>query len=216
MTELERYIAEHTSPENELLHELDRATNLRVVQPRMISGQVQGRLLEMFVRMVRPTRVLEIGTFTGYSALCIAAGLEDGARLDTIEVDDELEDIAAEFFTRSPHGTKIRQHIGSALELVPSLGAQYDMVFIDGDKREYPDYLRMLLGDPPFAAPMVGSGAILLADNILWSGKIVEPLAANDKHTRAILQFNDMVVSDPRLETVIIPIRDGLSVIRVK
>ncbi len=208
---LEQYIHNHTSPEDALLHELDRQTNLRVVQPRMISGHIQGKLLELLVRMQRPKRVLEIGTFTGYSALCIAAGLEDDAELHTIEVDDELEAFAAEFFSRSNHTHKIHQHIGSALEVAPALGGNFDMVFIDGDKREYPAYYNML-----FEKGLIGKGSMLIADNILWSGKVVEPLHHNDKHTKALLEFNKMVQDDPRVENVIIPIRDGLTFIYVK
>lgn len=147
MDALERYIHDFSSPEEELLHELDRQTHLQVVQPRMLSGHIQGKLLELLVRMLRPRNILEIGTFTGYSALCMAAGLEEDGVLDTVEVDDELEEFAASFFRRSPHGQKIRQHIGSALDIVPTLGYTFDLVFIDGDKREYPDYYRMLMGD---------------------------------------------------------------------
>ncbi|MFI3281484.1 MAG: O-methyltransferase [Rikenellaceae bacterium] len=208
---LEQYVHDHTSTEDALLHELDRQTNLRVVQPRMISGHIQGKLLELLVRMQRPKRILEIGTFTGYSALCMAAGLEEGAELHTIEVDDELESFAAEFFSRSLHAAKIHQHIGSALEVVPTLGGHFDMVFIDGDKREYPAYYNML-----FDSGIVGEGSLLIADNILWSGKVVEPLHHNDKHTKALLEFNKMVQEDPRVENVIVPIRDGLTLIYVK
>ncbi|MFI3316228.1 MAG: O-methyltransferase [Rikenellaceae bacterium] len=208
---LEQYIHAHTSPEDALLHELDRQTNLRVVQPRMISGHIQGKLLELLVRMQRPKRILEIGTFTGYSALCLAAGLEDGAELHTIEVDDELESFAAEFFAKSIHSAKIHQHIGSALEVVPALGGHFDMVFMDGDKREYPAYYNML-----FESGVIGHGSLLIADNILWSGKVVEPLHHNDKHTKALLEFNAMVQEDPRVENVIVPIRDGLTLIYVR
>ncbi|MFI3265361.1 MAG: O-methyltransferase [Rikenellaceae bacterium] len=211
MNSLDQYIHDHTSPEDQLLHELDRQTNLRVVQPRMISGHIQGKLLELLVRMQRPKRVLEIGTFTGYSALCIAAGLEDDAELHTIEVDDELEAFAAEFFSRSNHAHKIHQHIGSALEVAPALGGNFDMVFIDGDKREYPAYYNML-----FEKGLISRGSMLIADNILWSGKVVEPLHHNDKHTKALLEFNKMVQNDPRVENVIVPIRDGLTFIYVK
>ena len=215
MDALERYIHEHTEPEEALLHELDRETHQRTVAPRMLSGHVQGRLLEMLVRMVRPRRVLEIGTFTGYSALSMAAGLEEGALLDTIEVDDELEALAQSYFDRSPHGSKIRLHIGSALDIAPTLGTEFDLVFIDGDKREYPAYYRMLLGDSGGKA-LVHSGSILIADNILWSGKVTEPVARNDRHTQALVEFNRTVVEDPRVENVIVPIRDGLNLIRVK
>ena len=215
MDALERYVHEHSAPEEELLHELDRATNLRAVAPRMLSGHIQGRLLEMIVRMVRPRRVLEIGTFTGYSALSMAAGLDEQARLDTIEVDDELEEFTQSWFDRSPHGRKIRLLIGSALDVAPRLGEVYDLVFIDGDKREYPDYYRMLMGENGSRA-LVHSGSVLIADNILWSGKVVEPVAHGDHHTQALLEFNRMVVEDPRVENVIVPLRDGLNLIRVK
>ena len=146
MDALEKYVHDFSEPEEELLHELDRETNLRAVAPRMISGHIQGRLLEMLVRMLRPRRALEIGTFTGYSALSMAAGLEEGAELHTVEVDDELEEFIRSYFDRSPHGGKIRLHIGSALDIAPKLGGEFDLVFIDGDKREYPAYYRMLMG----------------------------------------------------------------------
>lgn len=211
MNLLEKYIQDHTSPEDDLLKELDRQTHLQVVQPRMLSGHVQGKLLTMLVKMMRPKNVLEIGTFTGYSALCIAAGLDEGAKLHTYEVDDELESIAASFFERSEHRSKIFAHIGSALEDAPKLNMQFDMVFIDGDKREYPEYYNMLMD-----GGVVKSGSVMIADNILWSGKVVEPLQRNDKHTKALLDFNRMVVEDDRVECVILPIRDGLTIIRVK
>ena len=213
--ELDKYIDELSSPEDALLAELDRQTHLRVVAPRMISGHVQGKLLELIVKMLRPKSILEIGTFTGYSALCMAAGLEEGGVIDTIEVDDELESIAKSFFERSQHASKIKHHIGSALEIAPMLGRSYDLVFIDGDKREYPDYYNMLMGDGG-AKALVGSSSILLADNILWYGKVVETVAHNDHHTQAILEFNRMVREDQRVENVILPIRDGLNLIRVK
>ncbi|MDE7006475.1 MAG: class I SAM-dependent methyltransferase [Alistipes sp.] len=215
MDALERYIHDHTEPEAELLRRLDRETHQRMIAPRMLSGHVQGRLLEMIVRMLRPRRVLEIGTFTGYSALSMAAGLEEDARLDTIEVDDELEEMAQSYFDRSPYGSKIRLHIGSALEVAPTLDTQFDLVFIDGDKREYPAYYRMLLGDDGGKA-LVHNGTILIADNILWSGKVVEPVAPNDRHTQALLEFNRLAVEDPRVENVIVPIRDGLNIVRIK
>ena len=193
------------------MHQLERETYLRVINPRMISGHLQGKLLEMLVRMMRPKRVLEIGTFTGYSALSIARGLEEGAILDTIEVDDELEDIAASYFDKSGYGSRIRQHIGSALDVVPRLGEVYDMVFIDGDKREYPAYYDMLMD-----GGYVHSGSILLADNILWYGKVAEPIAHNDRHTEAIVEFNRKVKEDDRVDNVIVPIRDGINMIYIK
>ena len=212
---LEKYIHDHTSPEEELLHELDRETNLRVVQPRMISGHIQGKLLEKLVRMHQPRTILEIGTFTGYSALCMAAGLEEGAVLHTCEVEDELEPLSQSFFDRSPHGHKINLHIGSALDIAPTLGCEFDMVFIDGDKREYPEYYRMLMGDNG-NKPLVHSGSVMIADNILWYGKVVQPVAHNDRHTQALIEFNHIVREDERVESVIVPIRDGLNLIYVK
>lgn len=215
MDALEKYIHDHTSPEEALLHELDRETNLRVVQPRMISGHIQGKLLEMLVRMHRPRTILEIGTFTGYSALSMAAGLEEGSVLHTCEVEDELEPLSQSFFDRSEYGDKISLHIGSALDIAPTLGCEFDMVFIDGDKREYPDYYRMLMGDDGGKA-LVHSGSVLIADNILWYGKVVQPVAHNDRHTQALIEFNRMVREDDRVESVILPIRDGLNIIYVK
>lgn len=214
MDALEKYVHEFSEPEEELLHELDRETNLRAVAPRMLSGHIQGRLLEMLVQMMRPRRVLEIGTFTGYSALSMAAGLDEGAELHTVEVDDEQEEFIRSYFARSPHGDKITLHIGSALEIAPKLG-EFDMVFIDGDKREYPAYYRMLMGDDG-GRRLVHGGSVLIADNILWSGKVVQPIAHNDRHTQALVEFNRMVVEDPRVENVIVPLRDGLNLIRIK
>ena len=215
MDALEQYIHDHSEPEDTLLRELDRETHLRVIAPRMLSGHIQGKLLQLLVRMLKPQRILEIGTFTGYSALCMAAGLDETSELHTIEVDDELEPLAQSFFDRSVHGQKIRLHIGSALDIAPTLDAPFDLVFIDGDKREYPAYYRMLMGDDG-ASPLVCSGSVLIADNILWSGKVVQPVAHNDRHTQALLDFNRTVAEDPRVENVIVPIRDGLNLIRVK
>ncbi len=215
MDVLEKYIESVSAPEDALLHELDRETHLCAIHPRMISGHAQGKLLEMLTRMLRPRNILEIGTFTGYSTLCFAAGLEDGASIDTIEVDDELEEIAASFFARSPHGAKIRQHIGSALEVAPRLNKTFDLVFIDGDKREYPDYYRMAMGDDG-GVPLIKSGSFIIADNILWHGKVARPIAHNDLHTQRITEFNEMVGRDPRVENVVVPIRDGLNLIRIK
>ena len=245
MNELELYIEKHSSAgteaDNALLAELDRATNLRVIQPKMVSGSVQGAFLTLITIILRPRRVLEIGTFTGYSALSIAAGLDENAEIHTVEIDDELEDMARSFFDRSPHGEKIRLHIGSALEVVPRLMRQsnsdnFDLIYIDGDKREYPDYYRMVMGDGD-APPMVRSGTIILTDNVLWYGKVVEPKprkegkvhgcpsaetdgnyrSANlDRHTEGIVEFNRMVAADPRVENVILPLRDGINLVRVK
>lgn len=209
MDDLERYIERHVTPEDPLLAELDRETHLRVVQPRMTSGHLQGRLLEMVVRMIRPQRILEIGTFTGYSAICMARGLDEGGELHTIEANDELEPIASKYFIRSGLSGRITLHIGSALDIAPSLGV-FDLIFIDGDKREYPQYYDMALSH------LVRSGSYLLADNILWYGKVAETVPVGDRHTWAIREFNDRVLQDDRVENVILPIRDGLNLIRVK
>ena len=184
---------------------------MRVIQPRMISGHLQGKLLEMLVRMLAPKRILEIGTFTGYSAICMAKGLDKGGELHTIEIDDELEDIAAKYFREAEvqMAGRIVQHIGSALDIAPTLG-KFDLIFIDGDKREYPQYYRMVM------ETAVHSGSYILADNILWYGKVTEPTPANDRFTEGIKEFNRMVVEDDRVENVILPLRDGLNLIRVK
>ena len=211
MEALDQYIEQHSSPEEPLLKELERETYLRVLNPRMISGHIQGRLMEMLVRMLRPQRVLEIGTFTGYSALAMAAGLPEGGLIDTCEVDDELEMMILSFFERSAYRDKIRLHIGSALEIAPTLGECYDLVFIDGDKREYTAYYEML-----FDNGLVRSGSWIMADNILWYGKVVEPVAKGDRQTQAIIDFNRRIIEDDRVENVILPIRDGINLIRVK
>lgn len=210
--ELERYIRNYSSPEDELLAQLERESYMRVVQPQMVSGHVQGLFLTMLTRMIRPRRVLEIGTFTGYATLCFAEGLPEDGVIDTVEIEDELEGIQQEFFSRSPHAYKIRRHTGSALDVVPSIGECYDLVFLDGDKREYPDYYRMLLD-----GGLVRSGSYILADNILWYGKVVEQnIKPSDLQTLGIVEFNRMVRDDSRVENVIVPIRDGINLIRVK
>ena len=208
--EIDRYIEEHTTFEDVLLGELDRQTHLRVISPRMISGRVQGKTLEMLSRMIRPKYILEIGTFTGYSALCLAKGLQPGGQLHTFEVDDELYDLAHSFFSRSSQAPQIEQHTGSALEMAPQLDIVFDLVFIDGDKREYTDYYTLLMD-----SGLVKSGSYILADNVLWYGKILDEVAAGDKHTQNILEFNRMVQDDPRVENVILPLRDGMTIIRV-
>lgn len=210
--ELERYILDHISPEEPVLAELDRQTHLRMIQPRMLSGHWQGALLEMFVRMVDPLYVLELGTFTGYSAIAMARGLSrQGAELHTVEIDDELQDFATRYIERAGLRERIVQHIGPALEVVPALGRVFDLVFIDADKREYPDYYRMLM-----EGGWVRSGSIILADNVLWSGKVADLPKKNDRQTQGILTFNRMVRDDPRVEQVMVPLRDGLTIIRVK
>lgn len=211
MSALDQYIEELSSPQDALLHELERETYLRVLNPRMISGHVQGKLLEMIVQMIRPQNILEIGTFTGYSALSMAAGLPEGGVIDTCEVDDELELFILDFFERSQYADRLNLHIGSALETMTKLDKCYDLVFIDGDKREYCAYYNSL-----FENGLVKSGSWILADNILWYGKVVEPVAKGDKQTQGIIDFNAAVRADNRVESVILPIRDGINLIRVK
>jgi caffeoyl-CoA O-methyltransferase len=207
--DLETYIEAHTSGEDEILLDLRRQTHLKILRPRMVSGPVQGQLLSMFCRMIRPEAVLEIGTFTGYSAICMARGLEQNGHLDTIERDDELEDFIRPWFSRAGLEEKITLHIGDALKIVNTIDKTFDLVFIDGDKREYPAYYEAVL-------PKIKPGGFLLADNILWNGKVVEPLDPGDDYTRGILKFNRMVKEDPRVEQVILPVRDGLMMIRLK
>lgn len=218
MDPVEKYIREFSSPEDPLLARLDRETHQRAVHPQMVSGHIQGKLLGMLVDMVRPEHILEIGTFTGYSALSMAAALSDNGIIDTIEADDELEDMISSYLAESPVGHKVRLHIGSALNVAPRLGLRFDMVFVDGDKREYPAYYRMLMGDGEFSAtgPLVHEGSYIMADNILWYGKVAEPTIHTDPHTTAINAFNRMVAEDDRVENVILPLRDGINLIRVK
>ena len=213
--ELENYVLSHIDPEGDYLYRLWRATNVHLLRGRMASGHLQGRLLKMLVRMIRPKNILEVGTFSGYSAICMAEGLEEGGMVYTYEINDEQEDFTRPWIENSPVADKIRFIIGDAIKEAPKLGIEFDMAFIDGDKREYPDYYRMLMGDGGGKA-LLRSGSILIADNILWSGKVVEPVAHNDRHTQALLEFNRMVREDERVESVIVPIRDGLNLIRVK
>lgn len=211
MDQLEKYINDLSEPQDEVLEALEKETYLNVLNPRMISGHIQGKFLEFLVRMIRPRNILEIGSFTGYSAICMARGMEDGACLDTYEIDDELELLIKKFINLSRQEDKICLHIGSALELAPLENKVYDLVFIDGDKREYPAYYNML-----FEHRMVHPGSIIIADNILWYGKVAKPLEHNDRHTAAIVEFNAMVREDERVENVILPLRDGLNILRVK
>ncbi len=217
MGRIDKYILEHSSEQDPLMAELERETHLKTIHHRMISGHVQGKFLEMLTRMIAPSRVLEIGTFTGYSALSMAAGLSCSGIIDTIEADEELEEISSAFFRSSTHGNRIMQYFGSALDIAPDLGHIYDMVFIDGDKREYPDYYRMLMGDNPNSGkPLVKSGSYILADNILWYGKVGDQDNFSDPQTMGINNFNRMVAEDNRVENIILPLRDGINLIRVK
>ena len=212
MTETELiddYIEGHIDPESDYLHRLYRQTNLQLLYPRMASGHLQGRLLKMVVKMIRPRLVLEIGTYSGYSALCLAEGLEQGAMLHTFEVNDEQEVFTRPWFENSPYADKITFHIGDALKEVPELGLQFDLAYIDADKRKYTDYYNMVM---PFIRP----GGFVLADNTLWDGHVVDSHYDHDQQTKGIEDFNDAIASDPRIERVLLPLRDGLTLIRKK
>lgn len=207
MTEqLEDYILAHIDKEGDVLHLVNRDTHVYNLRPRMCSGHLQGKLLKMFVRMIKPRRVLELGTFTGYSALAMAEGLAEDAELHTVEIDDELEDFICEHFEASPRREQIHLHIGDAAVVVPQLGGQFDLVFIDANKRNYCDYYHLVM-------PLVPVGGFIIADNTLWDGKVANLPQKIDSQTAGILAFNDLVANDDRVEKVIIPIRDGLTVI---
>jgi predicted O-methyltransferase YrrM len=201
------YATLHTSPEEALLRELVRRTHLQVMNPRMLSGHVQGKLLEQISCMIQPHRILEIGTFTGYATLCLAKGLTPEGRLHTIECNDELQELANTFIARSPHAGQIVQHTGYALEVVPALDELFDLVYIDGNKREYVDYYHLVF-------EKVRAGGFIVADNVLWDGKVVEEPLPADAQTRSIVAFNELVQNDRRVENILLPLRDGLSIIR--
>lgn len=205
--ELERYITAHIDAEPENLHRLYRRVNIELLYSRMCSGHVQGRLLKMLTRMIQPRNVLEIGTYAGYSALCIAEGLNEGATVDTIEIEDEMEDFIRRQFAESPYGSRIQLHIGDAMQIIPSLNKDWDMVYIDANKRFYVDYYNLLID-------RLHSNAYIVADNTLWDGKVVDLTANHDAQTLGIAAFNDLVANDDRVEKVIIPLRDGLTIIR--
>lgn len=206
---IEAYILQHMDEESDYLKALYRQTHVKLINPRMTSGHLQGRLLKMLVQMVRPQRVLEIGTFTGYSALCMAEGLEEGAMLHTYEIDDELEDFTRPWIEGSPHGHKVCFHIGNALDEVPHLGETFDLVFMDGDKRQYMQYYEMVMQH-------TSPNAIILADNTLWDGHVVDKAYHGDRQTAAINEFNAYLAADQRVEKFILPLRDGLTMIRKK
>lgn len=207
METLDEYIESHISPEPELLYETYRYTNNHHVYPHMCSGHAQGRVLKMLTSMIAPQRVLELGCYTGYSTLCIAEALQPGAELHTVEIDDELTDELTARFARSPRADVIHLHIGDAFDIVPSLGGGWDMAFIDANKRTYAEYFEMIM-------PQMRRGGFILADNTLWGGKILDA-DARDAQTEGIRRFNDLVAHDPRVETAILPLRDGLTLLRV-
>lgn len=220
---LSEYIEQHSSPESEVLQQITRSTHLEVINPRMLSGHVQGRVLSMLSQMIQPKRILELGTFTGYSALCLAEGLSENGKLITIEHNDEMEDSIRRNLSLSPLGEKIELRIGEAKEILKQLGNEianqlaedsekqekFDLVFIDADKKEYCDYLDLVL-------PLMQEGGWILADNTLWDGHIVDPAYNKDKQTIGLRDFNDKVMANEHLEKVILPLRDGLTIIRVK
>ncbi|MDR0893336.1 MAG: class I SAM-dependent methyltransferase [Mediterranea sp.] len=206
---IDQYILRHIDPESDYLKALFRDTHLKLLYPRMASGHLQGRMLKMFVEMVRPRQVLEIGTYSGYSALCMAEGLTEGAMLHTFEINDEQEDFTRPWLEGSPHAGKIHFYIGDALEMVPQLGIIFDLAFIDGDKRKYIDYYEMTLAH-------LTSGGYILADNTLWDGHVLTQPRPSDAQTLGIQSFNDYLAQDDRVEKVILPLRDGLTIIRKK
>ena len=208
-SELEKYILKHIGPEDELLLELDRETNLNVVGARMLSGHLQGKLLTMISGMVQPKTILEIGTFTGYSAICLSKGLQEGGKLITIEIDDELEHFASRYFKKAGIEHLVHQRIGSAIEIIPELDEQFDLVFIDADKREYSMYYNLVF-------EKVKPGGYIVADNTLWSGKVLTNPAPDDYQTRGIIEFNTLIKNDDRVEKVILPLRDGMTLIQKK
>lgn len=206
---LDEYIAEHIDKEGTYLSALYRDTHVKLLRPRMVSGHLQGRLLKMFVKMIRPRNILEIGTYSGYSALCLAEGLAEDGHLYTFEINDEQEDFTRPWIDNSPYADKISFIIGDALRLVPLMDVEFELAFIDGDKRRYSDYYEMVL-------PKLKSGGYILADNTLWDGHVVEEQKHRDAQTEGIMSFNDMVAIDERVEKVILPLRDGLTIIRKK
>ncbi len=202
------YAEAHSSAESDLLAELNRDTNANVLIPRMLSGHLQGRILSMFSKLIMPRNILEIGTYTGYSALCMAEGLLEGGELHTIDINEELETRVLKYFNKSEYSNALKLHIGNALEIIPKLDLEFDMVFIDADKENYLNYYKLLIDKLP-------QGAVIIADNVLWSGKVIdESQLVNDVETKALHEFNQFVKNDDRVENVLMPVRDGLMVIR--
>ncbi len=206
---IDRYICQHIEPESDYLYRLYRATNIHTIHGRMASGHIQGRLLKMLTRMIRPKNILEVGTFSGYSAICLAQGLQDGGKLYTFEINDEMEDFTRPWIEGSEVAEKIDFRIGDANVEAPKLGVTFDMVFVDGDKRTYLETYEMALG-------ITNNGGYILADNTLWDGHVVDSAYDHDQQTQGIRKFNDFIANDPRVEVVILPIRDGLTLVRKK
>lgn len=202
------YVIAHSQPEPELLQQLSRETWQKVLAPRMLSGHLQGRILSMLSKLIHPEYILEIGTYTGYSALCLVEGLTPDGELHTIDNNEELTDLQRKYFDKSGYGKQIIQHTGDALKIIPKLERSFDLVFIDADKHNYPGYLELIL-------PKLPKGAVILSDNVLWSGKVVEKVDKDDIDTIALLRYNKLLNQHPQLESVMLPIRDGLTVSRV-
>ncbi len=205
--EIEEYILGYSEPEPDVLRELNRETNIHIYHPRMLSGHLQGRILKMLSCMIKPKNVLEIGTYTGYSAICLAEGLVPEGKIQTIEINDELEDFIRPYIIKAGFENKIILHFGDALKIIPTLNINFDLVFIDGDKREYIDYYNSII-------QKVISGGYIIADNVLWDGKVIENTANMDEQTLGIVNFNKMIQEDSRVSNVIFPIRDGMMVIQ--
>jgi predicted O-methyltransferase YrrM len=201
---LDDYVVQHTENEPELLRELSRETFQKMLQPRMLSGHFQGRILSFLSKLIRPKKILELGTFTGYSALCLAEGLDKDGELHTIDKNEELVSFQRRYFNRSIHGSKIHQHTGCALEIIKKLNYEFDLIFIDADKSNYVNYFNLL-------ANKIKRGGVLISDNVLWSGKVIEPLENSDLSTKVLIEYNKLLKEDPRFETILLPIRDGLT-----
>jgi predicted O-methyltransferase YrrM len=206
--ELEEYIEKHSQAEPPLLAKLNKETYQKVLLPRMLSGHFQGRVLSMLSKLIRPKNILEIGTYTGYATLCLCEGLQKDGQLHTIDIKEELVDFQRKYFDQSGWGTQIMQHLGEGTAVIPTLDLKFDLVFIDADKENYLNYYELIV-------PKMNTGGIILSDNVLWSGKVLEPLQPNDLSTKILLEYNDLLRNDPRVETVLLPIRDGLTVSRV-
>ncbi len=206
--ELEDYIEHHSEKEPQHLAALNKETYQKILLPRMLSGHFQGRVLSMLSKLIRPVNILEIGTYTGYSALCLCEGMQEEGQLHTIDIKEELIDFQRKHFDKSPWGNQIVQHLGEAIDIIPDLNLKFDLVFIDADKENYINYFEMIV-------PKMNKGGIILSDNVLWSGKVLEPLQKNDLSTKILLEYNQLLNNDPRVETVLLPIRDGLTVSRV-
>ncbi|MDT0648722.1 O-methyltransferase [Autumnicola edwardsiae] len=206
---IDNYIVAHSQKEPELLARLNRETNQKILQPRMLSGHYQGRLLSLLSKIIRPKTILEIGTYTGYSALCLAEGLAENGKIHTIDVNEELYDFQREYFEASAYSSNIKQYLGDAVEIIPQIHENFDLVFIDADKPNYPAYFDLIINK-------MNPGGVILSDNVLWSGKVVEELKPDDESTKALLMYNEMLVNDTRVETVILPVRDGLTLTRKK